>query len=282
MVEGQPPFGTDKNPIALLHKVARGGYAAPKHAGPLAPLLRKMLASQPKRRPTMASVADALDSLHRESAAAREVSVGLVALGFDAATVGGTGHSDAAPVAQDAATPPPITHDSATSSTIALEDAGVEEPDPGSPTPPTTPRRSPGLGQCRRPFLRCPQTLVDRSAADREDRPRRSADPARGSDGRDGAARLAAAAAAGAAVGAIGRVPSWTTDAPPAEPPRVPRRRQRGRIAGALILLGALGIGAVLLFSLLWPDVGSEADPTPEPTSVSTPVEETSPAEETP
>ena len=70
MVEGQPPFGTDKNPIALLHKVARGGYAAPKHAGPLAPLLRKMLASQPKRRPTMASVADALDSLHRESAAA--------------------------------------------------------------------------------------------------------------------------------------------------------------------------------------------------------------------
>ena len=76
MVEGQPPFGTDKNPIALLHKVSRGGYAAPKHAGPLAPLLRKMLASQPKRRPTMASVADALSSLHRESVATGEVSAG--------------------------------------------------------------------------------------------------------------------------------------------------------------------------------------------------------------
>ena len=77
-------------------------------------------------------------------------------------------------------------------------------------------------------------------------------------------------------------MPSWTTAPPPDESPRPPRRGRRGRIAGALILLGAVGIGAVLLFNLLWPGIGPEADPTPAPTSVSTPAEETSPAEETP
>ena len=60
MLEGAPPFGSDKNAIALLHKVARGGYPPPKHAGPLAPLLRQMLSPQPKRRPTMASVVESL------------------------------------------------------------------------------------------------------------------------------------------------------------------------------------------------------------------------------
>ncbi|HYJ50362.1 MAG TPA: serine/threonine-protein kinase, partial [Microbacterium sp.] len=62
MLEGEPPFGSDKNAIALLHKVARGGYPPPKHAGQLAPLLRQMLSPQPKRRPTMASVAQSLSA----------------------------------------------------------------------------------------------------------------------------------------------------------------------------------------------------------------------------
>ncbi|HEX5730164.1 serine/threonine-protein kinase [Microbacterium sp.] len=62
MLEGEPPFGSEKNAIALLHKVARGGYPPPKHAGQLAPLLRQMLSPQPKRRPTMASVAEALSA----------------------------------------------------------------------------------------------------------------------------------------------------------------------------------------------------------------------------
>ena len=271
MVEGQPPFGTDKNPIALLHRVARGGYAAPKHAGPLTPLLRKMLASQPKRRPTMASVADALDSLHRESAAAREVSVGLVALGFDAAAVGGMTDADDATVAEDAATPPTIAHVAA-ASTIAVEAAGVDEPDPGSPTAPTLPA-DPGSPP-RPPPL--PPLPADSSTARLPtgrtvpvDQPTRHEAPTADTE------PLRPAAAAGAAAGAMGTVPSWTTAAPPAEPPRGPRRRRRGRIAGALLLLGAVGIGAVLLFSLLWPGVQPEADPTPAPTSASTPADET-------
>ena len=60
MLEGAPPFGTDNNAISLLHKVARGGYAPPRNAGPLAPLLKQMLATNPKRRPTMAAVAESL------------------------------------------------------------------------------------------------------------------------------------------------------------------------------------------------------------------------------
>ena len=60
MLEGTPPFGTENNAIALLHKVARGGYPAPRHAGPLAPLLRSMLSADPKRRPSMESVVESL------------------------------------------------------------------------------------------------------------------------------------------------------------------------------------------------------------------------------
>ena len=70
-LEGEPPFGSDRNAIALLHKVARGGYPPPKHAGPLAPLLRTMLSAQPKRRPTMASVAQSLSWLDETATAKR-------------------------------------------------------------------------------------------------------------------------------------------------------------------------------------------------------------------
>lgn len=86
-VEGEPPFGTDSNPMALLHRVSRGGYPAPQRAGPLAPLLRKMLAIDPKRRPTMRSVEQTLGALADEPRSTRAVTEGLVTLGFDAAAV---------------------------------------------------------------------------------------------------------------------------------------------------------------------------------------------------
>ena len=63
MLEGAPPFGVDNNAIALLHKVARGTYPAPRHAGALAPLLRDMLSANPKRRPGMESVAARLSAM---------------------------------------------------------------------------------------------------------------------------------------------------------------------------------------------------------------------------
>ena len=67
MLEGAPPFGVDNNAIALLHKVARGNYPAPRHAGALAPLLREMLSANPKRRPSMESVAARLSAMREGS-----------------------------------------------------------------------------------------------------------------------------------------------------------------------------------------------------------------------
>lgn len=78
MLEGAPPFGVDDNAIALLHRVARGSFAAPKHAGVLAPLLREMLAADPRKRPRMPSVADRLSALRERVEASESPSTTLV------------------------------------------------------------------------------------------------------------------------------------------------------------------------------------------------------------
>ena len=62
-VEGSPPFGSEGNSIALLHKVAAGRVPPPTRAGSLIPLLLDMLSSQPGSRPTMESVALSLAEL---------------------------------------------------------------------------------------------------------------------------------------------------------------------------------------------------------------------------
>ena len=61
-LEGQPPFGEQPNAIGMLHRVAGGQVEPPQHARALAPLLMRMLATDPRQRPTMAEVAD---ELHR-------------------------------------------------------------------------------------------------------------------------------------------------------------------------------------------------------------------------
>lgn len=66
MLEGAPPFGSDRNAIALLHRVARGEHPAPEHAGPLEPLLLEMLSTDPKRRPDMATVAAQLSEAEQD------------------------------------------------------------------------------------------------------------------------------------------------------------------------------------------------------------------------
>src|SRR6187402_3226835 len=76
VLEGAPPFGTDKNAIALLHKVARGGYRPPTHAGPLAPLLSEMLAANPKRRPSMAAIVESLTAVQVDPMTAAAVPTG--------------------------------------------------------------------------------------------------------------------------------------------------------------------------------------------------------------
>jgi hypothetical protein len=52
-LEGQGPFGDSDNPFALLHAVANGQVVPPQHAGPLAPVLMKLLAADPAARPDM-------------------------------------------------------------------------------------------------------------------------------------------------------------------------------------------------------------------------------------
>ncbi|MEK6442196.1 serine/threonine-protein kinase [Pseudonocardia sp. T1-2H] len=59
-VEGEPPFGLDDNPYALLHKVATGAVRPPQSAGPLTALLMRLLSNQPEDRPTASQTRDAL------------------------------------------------------------------------------------------------------------------------------------------------------------------------------------------------------------------------------
>ncbi|WP_157356861.1 serine/threonine-protein kinase, partial [Agromyces sp. NDB4Y10] len=68
MLEGGPPFGTDQNAIALLHRVAQGDVPVAEHAGPLEPVLREMLAADPKQRPRMSVVTQRLSDLAQELA----------------------------------------------------------------------------------------------------------------------------------------------------------------------------------------------------------------------
>jgi serine/threonine protein kinase len=68
-LEGTPPSGSSDNAMALLHKVASGELTAPAHAGPLTPLLTRMLNLDPPQRPTMAEVRDTLAALLQAPAA---------------------------------------------------------------------------------------------------------------------------------------------------------------------------------------------------------------------
>jgi serine/threonine protein kinase len=62
-LEGAPPFGSDGNSIALLHKVAAAEVPVPTRAGELTAFLLDMLSSEPDARPSMAQVADRLAQL---------------------------------------------------------------------------------------------------------------------------------------------------------------------------------------------------------------------------
>jgi eukaryotic-like serine/threonine-protein kinase len=61
--EGAPPFGTDENSIALLHRVASGKFPPPQRSGPLTSVILEMLSVDPEARPSMRAVADGLARL---------------------------------------------------------------------------------------------------------------------------------------------------------------------------------------------------------------------------
>lgn len=110
-LEGTPPFGTDQNPMAVLHKVASGHIVPPRRSGPLAPLLLRMLAPDPADRPPMIEVARNLAALHTDMSAAQKATQ-PIAMPFPVGN-SPSDHTIALPVAgQDAnaATPerPPV------------------------------------------------------------------------------------------------------------------------------------------------------------------------------
>jgi serine/threonine protein kinase len=69
-VEGVPPFGVGDNAIALLHRVSSGQITPPSLAGPLTPLLLRLLEPKQEDRPTMPEALDALTALATASHAA--------------------------------------------------------------------------------------------------------------------------------------------------------------------------------------------------------------------
>ncbi|HEX7661642.1 MAG TPA: serine/threonine-protein kinase, partial [Pseudonocardiaceae bacterium] len=66
-VEGEPPFGTSENTLALLHNVAAGRILPAQRAGVLTDVLDRLLDPDPQRRPTAAQAAHWLDSIARGS-----------------------------------------------------------------------------------------------------------------------------------------------------------------------------------------------------------------------
>ena len=79
-LEGQPPFGTGENPMALLHQVAAGVVTPPRYADALTPLLTRMLQVDPADRPAMAEVARSLsEPLEGGVAAVAPTLVGVAA-----------------------------------------------------------------------------------------------------------------------------------------------------------------------------------------------------------
>ncbi len=69
-LEGTPPFGTDQNAMALLHKVASGQIIPPRRSGGLTALVGQMLAIDPAARPAMSTVARLLTDLTGQRSAA--------------------------------------------------------------------------------------------------------------------------------------------------------------------------------------------------------------------
>jgi serine/threonine protein kinase len=127
-IEGSPPFGTDENSIALLHRVAAGQFPPPQRTGALTSVILDMLSADPDARPHMRAVADSL---------AR-----LAASGRSSATVEALTPTASENASSDDAVIPSIAKtDSLTALRPPPGTAPAESPAQG----PTKPRRSRGI-----------------------------------------------------------------------------------------------------------------------------------------
>ena len=216
MLEGAPPFGVDDNAIAMLHKVARGTYPAPRHAGALAPLLREMLSANPKRRPGMESIAARLSAMRDGS----DGSTGSVLPTVPLASASAIATAGAAAAVEGADGPPTPMAETrrvgTTAETERLDDVRTEAGLPQTATAET-------------------ERLAGAAAFDELVRPGRKA------PNRPPVARP------------VGSRPGPPPVEPPSsQPPPSHRRRRAGALVGILLLAGILlaGGGALLLTPL--------------------------------
>ncbi|WP_024875709.1 serine/threonine-protein kinase [Saccharomonospora piscinae] len=77
LVEGTPPFGSEhptaeENALGVLHRVAAGTVPQARRAGPLAPVLSRVLVADPAGRPGASTVRDALRAVARGQAPSLE------------------------------------------------------------------------------------------------------------------------------------------------------------------------------------------------------------------
>jgi serine/threonine protein kinase len=68
-VEGEPPAGNDTNPMAVLYRVASGEIREPTRAGPLGPVLMRLLSNDPEQRPAMPEARTALAAVPADETA---------------------------------------------------------------------------------------------------------------------------------------------------------------------------------------------------------------------
>lgn len=253
MLQGAPPFGSDDNAIALLHKVARGNFVTPKHAGVLAPLLREMMAIDPKRRPKMSTIASRLAELS-ERADGPEASV-LPAAAPGHATAPAVAATGAAAAGAAEKRPATSTGETRrigdTAETEQLAAMSTDTHRPAQPTAPTERLVEPAAATKR---------LVEPAAATE-----RIVEPVTDAEHVAPPTTDAERPAATAAPPSL----SWLVQGPPGAPPegppvhagRRPERRRAAVVIGSLLLVGILVLGGVLLFSSLRPDGDESGGP---------------------
>ncbi|GAA5029476.1 hypothetical protein GCM10023258_25940 [Terrabacter aeriphilus] len=127
--EGEPPFGTAANAMALLHRVASGAITPPTD-GPLAPVLLRMLAASPEDRPSMQQAARELAAVAAAAGATPSTTAGTATTSAGAAT-------EAIAVTRAAAPVPPVTPVTppAAGATGAMPVATPPGPDPSGGAP---------------------------------------------------------------------------------------------------------------------------------------------------
>ncbi|WP_238847269.1 serine/threonine-protein kinase [Nocardia arthritidis] len=62
-LEGEPPYGANANPLAVLYAAANGQVTEPRNAGPATDFLLQLLSPEPQDRPTMRAARDYLAAL---------------------------------------------------------------------------------------------------------------------------------------------------------------------------------------------------------------------------